>query len=119
LGEGVGAGIYLVAGADLAYITVPLCPPVGPTLTNFNGSPVSNNPQLAIFNSSGQEIEIGQKWSLVTSPNPISPDEIPQSQFDAQAMGWIFNLAGAFPLTQIPTTRPTLPCLPQEPIRSW
>jgi hypothetical protein len=72
---------------------------VGPSLTNFNVSPVSNNPQFALFSSSGSELEIGQKWSLVTIPTLHGgPGVVPQTQFDAQAMGWIFGIAGAFPL---------------------
>jgi hypothetical protein len=83
---------------------------VGPSLANFGVSPVSNNPKLELFSSSGAALAFGQNWSLVTysslEPNlPPGPNGAPPiasylspAQFDAQAMNWIFSIAGAFPL---------------------
>jgi len=83
---------------------------VGPSLANFGVSPVSNNPKLELFSSSGAALAAGQNWSLVTysslEPNlPPGPNGAPPTatyfsptQFDAQAMNWIFSIAGAFPL---------------------
>ena len=83
---------------------------VGPSLANFGVSPVSNNPKLELFSSSGAALAFGQNWSLATfssfEPNlslgssgtsPIAAYPSP-AQFDAQAMKWIFGIAGAFPL---------------------
>ena len=82
----------------------------GPYLANFGVSPVSSNPKLELFSSSGAPLAAGQDWSLVTyssiEPNlPAGPNgALPPvfyfspTQFDAQAMNWIFNIAGAFPL---------------------
>jgi hypothetical protein len=73
-----------VVGGDAARLV--LIRVVGPTLTQFGVSPVSPNPELNLFSGVGTlEIGAGQKWSATT-------------KYDAQAMGWIFSMAGAFPL---------------------
>ena len=59
---------------------------VGPTLAEFGVSPVSAHPNLKLF--SGIEANLiasGQPWGSGTT-------------YDAQAMGWIFGIAGAFQL---------------------
>jgi hypothetical protein len=83
---------------------------VGPSLANFGVSPVSNNPKFELFSSSGAPLAAGQNWSLVTyssiepNPPPGPNGALPTvfyfspTQFDAQAMNWIFSIAGAFPL---------------------
>jgi hypothetical protein len=59
---------------------------VGPTLAQFGVSPVSANPMLNLLSGTGTDlIASGQHWGSVTA-------------YDAQAMGWIFGIAGAFPL---------------------
>jgi hypothetical protein len=59
---------------------------VGPSLAQFGVSPVSANPQLSLFSGTGtDQIASAQKWSSMTA-------------LDAQAAGWIFAIAGAFPL---------------------
>jgi len=65
---------------------------VGPTLANFGVSPVSAHPQIQLFAGTGADsIALGQAWSLITYPTLLQ-------QYDAQAMGWIFEIAGAFQL---------------------
>jgi hypothetical protein len=83
---------------------------IGPSLANFGVSPVSQNPKLKLFSSSGAMLAAGQNWSLVTystlTPSlPIALDDTPPisinfspAQFDAQAMNLIFGVVGAFPL---------------------
>jgi hypothetical protein len=59
---------------------------VGPSLAQFGVSPVSPNPKLNIFSGVGtDQIGSGRPWGSL--PN-----------YDAQAMGWIFEIAGAFGL---------------------
>jgi hypothetical protein len=59
---------------------------VGPSLAQFGVSPFSANPQLSLFSGTGSNlIASAQKWSSITG-------------LDAQAAGWIFAIAGAFPL---------------------
>jgi hypothetical protein len=59
---------------------------VGPTLTQFGVSPVCGNPKLNLFSGSeAGQIASGQPWGSVTG-------------YDAQAMSWIFAIAGAFQL---------------------
>jgi hypothetical protein len=65
---------------------------VGPSLVNFGVTPVSAHPQMQVFTGPGTEsIGNGQAWSLVTYP-------ILLQQYDAQSMGWIFDIVGAFHL---------------------
>jgi hypothetical protein len=59
---------------------------VGPSLAPFGVSPVSANPNLTIYPASGASSISGQKWGATT-------------RYDAQAMSWIFGIAGAFQLT--------------------
>jgi hypothetical protein len=59
---------------------------VGPTLAQFGVKPISANPALGLYSGTGTDlIASGQDWGSVTG-------------YDAQAMGWIFGIAGAFPL---------------------
>jgi hypothetical protein len=59
---------------------------VGPTLGQFGVSPVAANPVMNLFSGIGTDkIASAHPWGSVTG-------------FDAQAMGWIFGIAGAFPL---------------------
>ena len=59
---------------------------VGPTLSQFGVKPVSANPTFGLFSGTGTDlIAPGQDWGSVTG-------------YDAQAMAWIFGIAGAFPL---------------------
>jgi hypothetical protein len=59
---------------------------VGPTLAQFGVSPVSANPAMNLYSGTGTDlIASGQHWGSVTG-------------YDAQSMGWIFGIAGAFPL---------------------
>jgi hypothetical protein len=63
----------------------------GPSLAQFGVNPVSEAPRLALFQGTGTEqIGTGQEW-----------DSGGQSTggYDAQAMSWIFSMAGAFPLS--------------------
>lgn len=65
---------------------------VGPSLATFGVSPVSAHPQLQLFSGIGtNSIGSAQAWSLFTDPSGYY-------QFDAQAMSWIFRIAGAFQL---------------------
>ena len=71
---------------------------VGPSLANFGVSPVSTHPQMQLFAGTGtNSISSGQDWSLLTYPRPLL------QQYDAQAMGWIFDLVGAFQLNSSST----------------
>jgi hypothetical protein len=66
---------------------------VGQSLASFGVSPVSVAPQFAVYSSaSSQLVASGQAWN-VSDANVFGPYE-----YDAQAMGWTFELAGAFPL---------------------
>lgn len=59
---------------------------VGPTLAQFGVSPVSAKPMLNLFSGTGTaQIASAQPWGSVTG-------------YDARAVGWIFAIAGAFPL---------------------
>ncbi len=63
---------------------------VGPTLTEFGVSPVSQNPQLNLFSGTGTtEVASGGVWDSGTFGT---------GGYDAQAMSWIFSMLGAFPL---------------------
>jgi hypothetical protein len=74
---------FVIEGSSSRFVLVRT---VGPTLAEFGVSPVSANPKLGVYSGVGQDlIASGQPWSAVT-------------EFDAQAMGWIFGIAGAFPL---------------------
>jgi len=57
---------------------------IGPGLAQFGVGPVSARPSLSIFAGASPEAS-GQPWGAF-------------SGYDSQAMGWIFQLAGAFPL---------------------
>jgi hypothetical protein len=66
---------------------------VGPSLATFGVSPCSKSPQFSLFAGTGTDVYApGQSWSVADSL-PFGPYE-----YDAQAMGWIFAIAGAFPL---------------------
>jgi hypothetical protein len=59
---------------------------VGPTLAQFGVKPISANPTMGLYMGTGTNLlASGQRWGFVTN-------------LDAQAMGWIFGIAGAFPL---------------------
>jgi hypothetical protein len=62
---------------------------VGPSLAEFGVSPVSMNPQLQVFQGTGTS-KIGAGATLAYGPSSLGG-------FDAQAIGWIFSMAGAFP----------------------
>jgi hypothetical protein len=66
---------------------------VGPSLATFGVSPCSKSPQFSLFAGTGNDVYAsGQSWSVADS-DPFGP-----YAYDAQAMGWIFGIAGAFPL---------------------
>jgi hypothetical protein len=86
---------FVIAGSSPRIVLIRA---VGPSLANFNVSPVSRNPAFEVFSGSGSVVGSGQAWPLVTYM-PDSPlTGLPVVQYDAKAMGWIFRLAGAFPL---------------------
>lgn len=87
---------FVIGGNSLRLVLIRA---VGPTLANFDVSPVSTNPTFQVVPNSGMIIGgAGQTWSLVTYL-PDSPlTGLPVFQYDSQAMSWIFKLAGAFPL---------------------
>lgn len=59
---------------------------IGPSLAQFGLKPVSANPSLGLYLGTGTNlIAAGQDWGSVTG-------------YDAQAIAWIFGIAGAFPL---------------------
>jgi hypothetical protein len=63
---------------------------IGPSLALFGVSPVSMNPQLNVFLGTGTTT-IGAGATLGSGTSALGG-------YDAQAMGWIFSMAGAFPL---------------------
>jgi hypothetical protein len=63
----------------------------GPALAQFGVSPVSETPQLALFQGTGTaQIGSGAKWDSGAQAT---------GGYDSQAMSWIFSMAGAFPLS--------------------
>jgi len=74
---------FVIEGAAPQFVLIRT---VGPTLAQFGVSPVSGNPRLNLFSGIGtDQIASGQPWGSVTG-------------YDAQAMSWIFTIAGAFQL---------------------
>jgi hypothetical protein len=63
---------------------------IGPSLALFGVSPVSMNPQLNVFLGTGTT-RIGAGATLGAGTSALGG-------YDAQAMGWVFSMAGAFPL---------------------
>jgi hypothetical protein len=63
---------------------------VGPSLAEFGVSPVSMNPQLNVFQGTGTT-KIGAGATLASGTSALGG-------YDAQALGWVFSMAGAFPL---------------------
>jgi hypothetical protein len=79
---------------------------VGPTLANFGVNPVSTHPQMQLFAGTGTDsIALGQAWSLLAYPTLLQ-------QYDAQAMGWIFDIVGAFRLNPSSTDQAYFGVLP-------
>lgn len=80
-----------VIGGNSSRLT--LIRAVGPTLAAFGVTPCSKSPQFSLFAGTGSSlIASGAPWSVTDGP-PYGA-----YTYDAQAMGWIFGLAGAFPL---------------------
>jgi hypothetical protein len=72
---------FVIGGTESRYVLVRA---IGPGLAQFGVGPVSARPSLSIFAGASPEAS-GQPWGAF-------------SGYDSQAMGWIFQLAGAFPL---------------------
>jgi hypothetical protein len=72
---------FVIGGTGSRYVLVRA---IGPGLAQFGVAPVSARPALSIFTGATPAAS-GQPWGAFPG-------------FDAQAMGWIFQLAGAFPL---------------------
>jgi hypothetical protein len=63
----------------------------GPALAQFGVNPVSETPQLALFQGTGTaQIGTGAKWDSGAQAT---------GGYDSEAMSWIFSMAGAFPLS--------------------
>jgi len=72
---------FVIEGTGSRFVLIRA---VGPGLTQFAVSPISKNPSMTIYSSSSAPVS-GQPWGSV-------------SGYDAQAIQWISNIAGAFPL---------------------
>jgi hypothetical protein len=72
---------FVIGGTASRYVLVRA---VGPGLAQFGVGPVSARPALSIF-AGPTPTASGQPWGAVPG-------------YDAQAMAWIFQLVGAFPL---------------------
>jgi len=79
---------FVIQGGGMRLVLARL---IGPSLALFGVSPVSRNPQLSLFQGTGtSQIAAAQKWDS---------GALNTKGYDAQAMSWIFSLAGAFPLS--------------------
>lgn len=92
------AGIsgFVIGGVETRPVLIRA---LGRSLSHFGVSPVAQNPRFSIYSGSNSAaFAVSSNWNVLNNTE-LSGLAGPNA-YDAQALGWLFSFAGAFPLEQ-------------------